>query len=87
MVVQATPAEQGAAVVSPAKISELLAQALERYRQDLAGGKWAPPAATGTDVDVGELIAQALAASRPKGVVSTPDVAKGAEEAVEERVE
>ena len=82
--VQAALVAQGAAVVRPPDISELLAQALDTYRQEVAGGEWATPAATGTDANVGELIAHALAASRPKGVVSTPDVAKEAEEAVEE---
>ena len=41
-------------------------------------------AASGMEADVGELIAQALAASRPRGEVSTPDVATRAEEAREE---
>ena len=60
----------------PSDISELLVQALDTYR-----GEWAAPVAMGTE-DFGELIAQAVAASRPKGEVSTPDVAKRAEEAV-----
>ena len=78
---------QGEAMVSPADISELLEKAPETYRREVAGSEWAAPTAPGTDADVGELIAKALATSRPKGVVSTPDVAKGAEEAVEGRVE
>ena len=82
--VEAALVAQGAAVVGPPDISELLAQALETYRREVAGGEWAAPAATGTDADVGELIVHALAASR---VLSTPDVAMGAEEAVGGRVE
>ena len=74
-------------MVGPRDISELLAPALETYLWEVADGEWAPPAATRTDADVGELIAHPPAASRPKGVVSTPDVATGAEEAVEGRVE
>ena len=85
--VQAMPVAQGAAVAGPPNISELLAQALEMYQREAAGGAQAEPAATGADTDVGELIAQALAASRRQGVVSTPDVATVAEEAVGERME
>ena len=85
--VQVAPVAQGATVAGPPDISELLAQALETYRREAAGGAQAEPAAMGTHSDVGELIAQALATSRQQGVVSTPDVATLAREAVEERVE
>ena len=83
---QAAPLAQGAAVAGPPDMSALLAQSMEAYGREAAGGEQAEPAATWTDGDVGELIAQALAPSRHQGVVSTPDVATGAEEAVERRV-
>ena len=85
--VQATPVAKGAAVACPPDISELLEQALEKYRREAAGGAEAEPAATGMDTDhsgIGAPIAQALAAKRQQGAVSTGDVATVAEEAVEE---
>ena len=85
--VQATPVVQGAAMAGPPDISELLAQALEEYRREAAGGEQAEPAAAGRDIVVGELIARALAASRQRGVVRTTDVAEEAGEAAEERGE
>ena len=83
--VQAAPVAQGAAVASAPDISELLAQAPERYRRGAADGEQAEPAATGRDGNVGELIARARAASRQKGVVNTPDVVTGAEGRMESR--
>ena len=55
--VPAEPMAQEAAVVRPPDIGELLAQALDTYRREVAGGEWAARAATGTEADVGELIA------------------------------
>ena len=49
----------------PRDISELLGQALDAYRQEAAGGEGAAQAAPGSEADVGELIAQALAAVAP----------------------
>ena len=88
--VHATPVTQGAAVAAPPDISELLEEALEKYRREAEGGAQAEPAATGLDIHhsyIGALIAQALAASRQQGAVSARDVAVVAEEAVGERVE
>ena len=84
---QTAPVAHGAAVARPPDISELLAQAVETYRREAAGGAQAEPAATGTHTDVGVVFAQALAASRQQGVVSTPDVATVTVEGVGERVE
>ena len=81
---QAAPVAQGAAVVRPPDISELLAQARDTYRRQVAGGEAAAQAASGMEADVGELSAQALGASRPRGGVSTPQVTTRAEEAKEE---
>ena len=82
--VQAAPVAQEAAVVRPLDISELRAQALDTYRREVAGGEWAAHAASGMEADVGELIAQALAANRPRVDVSAPDVTTSVEEAKEE---
>ena len=84
--VQAVPLAQGLAVAGPPDFSKLLALALETYRRAAAGGEQAEPPATGTEAEVGELIAQALAASRQQGVESMAAVATGEEEAVEGRV-
>ena len=64
--VQAAPAAQDAAAARPRAISELLAQALDKYRREAAGGKGAAQAAPGKEADVGGLIAQALAAVTPR---------------------
>ena len=64
--VQAADAVQEAAAAGPRDISELLAQALDAYRREAAEGKGAAPAAPGREADVGELIAQALAAVAPR---------------------
>ena len=64
--VQATQATQGAAAAGPRDISELLAQALDAYRREAAGGEGAAQAAPGSDADVGELIAQTSRLS-PRG--------------------
>ena len=82
--VQAAPVAPEAAVLRPPDISEVLAQALDTYRREVAGGAWAAHAASGMEADVGELIAQALAASRPRGEVGTPDVTTRVEETEEE---
>ena len=63
--VQAAPAAQDAAAARLPNISELLAQALDTYRRQVAGGEGAAQAAPGKEADVGELIAQALAAVTP----------------------
>ena len=47
-------------------ISELLAQALDAYRREAAGGEGAAQAAPGSEANVNELIAQALAAVTPR---------------------
>ena len=75
---------QEAAVARPPDISELLAQAVDTYRREVAGGERAAHAACGMEADVGELIVQALAASRPRGDVSAPDVTTRTKEAKEE---
>ena len=78
--VQAAPVARGKAAAKG--ISELLAQALEEYRRK--AGDWPGPAAPGMSGDVGALIEQALAASRQRGVESTPcGIAAGTEEAGE----
>ena len=64
--VQAAPAAQDAAAARPQDISELLAQALDTYRREVAGGEGAAQEAPGNEADVGELIAQALAAVTPR---------------------
>ena len=64
--VQAAPAAQEGAAARPRDISKLLAQALDTYRQEAAGGGGAAQAATGSEADVGELMAQALAAVTPR---------------------
>ena len=64
--VQAAPAAQEAAAARPRDISELLAQALDTYRREVAGGEGAAQAAWGNEADVGELIVQALAAVTPR---------------------
>ena len=81
---QAAPVAQQEAVASPPDISELLAQALDTYRREVAGGERAAPAASGMEADIDELTAQALAASRPRGDVSTPDVTMRTKEAKKE---
>ena len=63
--VQAAHAAQEAAAAGPRDISELLAQPLDAYRREAAGGEGAAQAAPGSEADVGELIAQALAAVAP----------------------
>ena len=57
--VQAAHVAQEAAVVRPPDISELVAQALDTYRREVAGGEWAALAASRMEADLGELIAQA----------------------------
>ena len=64
--VQAAPAAQDAAAARPPDIRELLAQALDTYRREVAGGEGAAQAAPGKEADVGELIAQALATFTPR---------------------
>ena len=64
--VQAANAVQGAAAAGPRDISELLAQALDAYWREAAGGEGAAQAAPGSEAEVGELIAQALAAVAPR---------------------
>ena len=64
--VQAAHAAQEAAAAGPRDISQLLAQALDAYRREAAGGEGAAQAAPGSEADVGELIAQALAAVAPR---------------------
>ena len=64
--VQAAPAAQDAAAARPRDISELLVQALDTYRREIAGGEGAAQAAPGKEADVGELIAQALAVVPPR---------------------
>ena len=59
---QAGDAAQEAGVAGPRDISELLAQALEVYRQTAAGSDGAAP----EGADAGKLIAQALAAVAPR---------------------
>ena len=64
--VQAAPAAQDAAAARPRDINELLVQALDTYRREVAGGEGAAQAAPGKEADVGELIAQALAVVPPR---------------------
>ena len=85
--VQAAPAAQGAGRGQPTGHQRAARAGPGDVPTGSCGWRRGPTYGDGDRVDVAELIAQALAASRPKGVVSTPDVAKGAEEAVEERVE
>ena len=63
---QAAHATQEAAAPGPRDISELLAQVLDAYPREAAGGEGAAPAAPGSGADVGELMAQALAAVAPR---------------------
>ena len=63
--VQAASAAQQAAATGPRDMSELLAQALDAYRREAAGGEGAAHATPGSEADVGELIAQPLAAVAP----------------------
>ena len=55
--VQAANAAQEATAAGPRDTSELLAQALDAYRREAAGGEGAAQAALGSEADVGELIA------------------------------
>ena len=71
--VQAASAAQEAAATGPRDISQLLAQALDTYRQEAAGGEGAAQAAPGSEADVGELIAQALAAVAPRTEEATEE--------------
>ena len=74
-------AGERAAVAGPRDISELVAQALEAYRQTAAGSDGAAP----EGADAGELIAQALAAVAPRteGAKEKPSevVASGGQDA------
>ena len=62
---RAASAAQDAAATGPRDISKLLAQALDAYWREAAGGEGAAHATPGSEADVGELIAQALAAVAP----------------------
>ena len=64
--VQAARAAQEADAARPRGISKLLTQALDAYRREAAGGEGAAQAAPENEADVGELIAQALAAVNPR---------------------
>ena len=64
--VQVAPAAKDAAAARPRDSSELLAQAVDTYRREVAGGEGAAQAAPGKEADVGELIAQALAVVTPR---------------------
>ena len=75
---QAAPAAQDAAAARPRDISELLAQALDTYRREVAGGEGAAQAAPGKEGDVGELIAQALAAVTPRAEEAKEEVSEEA---------
>ena len=72
-------------MAGPRDISELLAQALEAYRQTAAEGDGAAPEAPGGGADAGELLAQALAAVAPRaeGAKEKPSevVASGGQDA------
>ena len=78
---QAGDAAEEAAMAGPRDISELLAQALEAYRQTAAGSDGAAP----EGANAGELIAQALAAVAPRaeGAKEKPSevVASGGQDA------
>ena len=63
--VQAAIAAQDAAATGPRDTSELLAQALDAYRREAAGGEGAAHATPGIEADVGDLIVHALAAVAP----------------------
>ena len=77
--VQATHATQEAAAAGPRDISELLAQALDAYRREAAGGEGAAQAAPGSEADVGELTAQALAAIAPRTEEAKEEPSEGAD--------
>ena len=77
--VHAAHATQEAAEASPRDISELLAQALDAYRREAAGGEGAAQAAPGSEADVGDLIAQALAAVTPRTEEAKEEPSEGAD--------
>ena len=77
--VQAANAAQEAAAAGPRDIGELLAQALDAYRREAAGGEGAAQAAPGSEADVGELIAQALAAVAPRTEEAKKEPSEGAD--------
>ena len=64
--VQAASLAQEEAAAGPGDISQLLAQALDAYWREAAGGEGAAQAAPRSEADVGELITQALAAVAPR---------------------
>ena len=71
-------AAQEATAAGPRDMSELLAQALDAYRREAAGGEGAAQAATGSEADVGDLIAQALAAVAPRTEEAKEEPSEGA---------
>ena len=77
--VQAANAAQKAATAGPRDISQLLAHALDAYRREAAGGEGAAQAAPGTEADVGELIAKALAAVAPRMEDANEEPSEGAD--------
>ena len=77
--VQATHTTQEAAAARPRDISELLAQAHDTYRREAAGGEGAAQAASGSEADVGELIAHALAAVAPRTEEAQGEPSEGAD--------
>ena len=77
--VQAPSAAQEAAAASPRDISELLAQALDAYRREAAGGEGAAQAAPGSEADIGKLIAHALAAVTPRTEEATEEPSEEAD--------
>ena len=76
--VQAAPAAREAAAARPRDISELLAQALDTYRREVAGGEGGAQAAQGNEADVGELIARALATVTPRTEEATEELSEEA---------
>ena len=77
--VQAAHATHEAAAVRPRDIGELLAQALDVYQQEAAGGEGAAQVVPGSEADVGELIAQALAAVTPRTEEANEEPSEGAD--------
>ena len=77
--VQMASAAQEAAATGPRDISELLAQSLDAYRREAAGGEGASQAAPRSEADVGELIAQALAAVAPSTEEATKEPSEEAD--------